>query len=74
MKTCREIKSLFTRMREKTSKALGFAKVLRKDLEIAAEFRILSKPKSLMEMLFTSGHVQVRLRATVFPPSAVDRV
>ena len=39
MQSCREIKTLFTEMREWASKALGFAKLLRKDLEIAAEFR-----------------------------------
>lgn len=59
MQTCRDIKSLFTHIREKTSRAMNFAKLLRKDLEIAAEFKITSKPKVLLEELHRGGHVLV---------------
>ena len=59
MQSCREIKTLFTEMREWASKALGFAKLLRKDLEIAAEFRVKVKSADLMEVLHSTGHVKV---------------
>lgn len=38
IETSRALKELFHEARERASKALGFAKMLRKDLEIAAEF------------------------------------
>lgn len=60
MKSCREIKTLFTQMREWASKALGFAKLLRKDLEIATEFKVKVVPELLMDMLQATHHVKVR--------------
>uniref|UniRef100_A0A8D0GDA6 Mitogen-activated protein kinase kinase kinase N-terminal domain-containing protein n=1 Tax=Sphenodon punctatus TaxID=8508 RepID=A0A8D0GDA6_SPHPU len=40
IETSRALKELFHEARERASKALGFAKILRKDLEIAAEFTL----------------------------------
>ncbi|XP_067947901.1 mitogen-activated protein kinase kinase kinase 4-like isoform X2 [Watersipora subatra] len=59
IKTCREIKTLFTRKREWASKALGFAKQLRKDLEISAEFEVKIKSIDLMRVLQSTKHVRV---------------
>jgi len=59
MKTCREIKVLFTRMKDRAAKTLGFAKMLHKDLEIAAEFKVVSKMKVFIDTLHKSGHVMV---------------
>ena len=62
IKTCREIKTLFTRMREWASEALGFAKLLRKDLEISAEFEIKVKSRDLMDVLQSTKHVRVSVK------------
>jgi len=59
MKSCREIKTLFGEMKEWAHKALGFAKLLRKDLEIAAEFKVNIEPQALMTVLEASRHVRV---------------
>ncbi|XP_036742576.2 mitogen-activated protein kinase kinase kinase 4 isoform X3 [Manis pentadactyla] len=57
----RALKELFHEARERASKALGFAKMLRKDLEIAAEF-ILSAPISdLLDVLKSKQYVKVQI-------------
>ncbi|CAH1799809.1 unnamed protein product [Owenia fusiformis] len=62
IQTCRGFKSLFHETRERASKALGFAKMLRKDLEIAADFNIIVSPGELLQKLKDTGHVQVLAR------------
>ncbi|CAD7691604.1 unnamed protein product [Nyctereutes procyonoides] len=57
----RALKELFHEARERASKALGFAKMLRKDLEIAAEF-ILSAPiRDLLDVLKSKQYVKVQI-------------
>ncbi|KAK6169248.1 hypothetical protein SNE40_020332 [Patella caerulea] len=57
--TCRSFKNLFNEARERASKALGFAKMLRKDLEIAADFNITVTTKELLEKLEATHHVRI---------------
>ncbi|KAL4233273.1 Mitogen-activated protein kinase kinase kinase 4 [Mactra antiquata] len=58
-KTCRNFKNLFHEARERASKALGFAKLLRKDLEIAADFNVVVPTYELLQKLQDSGHINV---------------
>lgn len=51
IETSRSLKELFHEARERASKALGFAKMLRKDLEIAADFSITNGVSCLLEAL-----------------------
>ncbi|XP_074531758.1 mitogen-activated protein kinase kinase kinase 4 isoform X2 [Halichoeres trimaculatus] len=61
IETSRSLKELFHEARERASKALGFAKMLRKDLEIAADFSITSGVTSLLEALKKRNHVKVQI-------------
>ncbi|KAL5010300.1 hypothetical protein ScPMuIL_012605 [Solemya velum] len=56
--TCRVFKNLFHEARERASKALGFAKMLCKDLEIAADFNFESQTL-LLQKLEETNHVRV---------------
>ncbi|TRY93363.1 hypothetical protein DNTS_032857, partial [Danionella cerebrum] len=57
----RSLKELFHEARERASKALGFAKMLRKDLEIAAEFSLTSGVPSLLQALKAKNYVKVQI-------------
>ncbi|ESO84956.1 hypothetical protein LOTGIDRAFT_168212 [Lottia gigantea] len=57
--TCRGFKNLFNEARERASKALGFAKMLRNDLEIAADFNVTVSTKQLLDKLQLTNHVRV---------------
>ncbi|XP_065928516.1 mitogen-activated protein kinase kinase kinase 4-like [Magallana gigas] len=57
--TSRNCKKLFNEARERASKALGFAKALRKDLEIAADFNIAVTTVELLAKLKTANFVMV---------------
>ncbi|XP_036276251.2 mitogen-activated protein kinase kinase kinase 4 isoform X1 [Pipistrellus kuhlii] len=57
----RALKELFHEARERASKALGFAKMLRKDLEIAAEFILSAPVRDLLEVLKSKQHVKVQI-------------
>lgn len=46
-------------MRERTAKVVAFGKLLKKDLEVAAEFKVVVEPESMMKTLSSSGHVRV---------------
>lgn len=59
IETSRALKELFHEARERASKALGFAKMLRKDLEIAAEFTLSAPVPDFLEALKTKKHVKV---------------
>ncbi|XP_057197447.1 mitogen-activated protein kinase kinase kinase 4 isoform X1 [Triplophysa rosa] len=59
IETSRSLKELFHEARERASKALGFAKMLRKDLEIAAEFSLTSGVPSLLQALKCKSYVKV---------------
>ncbi|XP_033835740.1 mitogen-activated protein kinase kinase kinase 4 isoform X3 [Periophthalmus magnuspinnatus] len=59
IETSRSLKELFHEARERASKALGFAKMLRKDLEIAADFSITNGVVCLLEALKKRNYVKV---------------
>ncbi|XP_028628582.1 mitogen-activated protein kinase kinase kinase 4 isoform X1 [Grammomys surdaster] len=57
----RALKELFHEARERASKALGFAKMLRKDLEIAAEFVLSASARELLDVLKAKQYVKVQI-------------
>uniref|UniRef100_A0ABI7ZNJ5 Protein kinase domain-containing protein n=1 Tax=Felis catus TaxID=9685 RepID=A0ABI7ZNJ5_FELCA len=57
----RALKELFHEARERASKALGFAKMLRKDLEIAAEFVLSAPVRDLLDVLKSKQYVKVQI-------------
>ncbi|XP_053566909.1 mitogen-activated protein kinase kinase kinase 4 isoform X2 [Bombina bombina] len=59
IETSRALKELFHEARERASKALGFAKMLRKDLEIAAEFTFSAPVQDLLTYLKTKNYAKV---------------
>uniref|UniRef100_A0A6I8NYM4 Mitogen-activated protein kinase kinase kinase 4 n=1 Tax=Ornithorhynchus anatinus TaxID=9258 RepID=A0A6I8NYM4_ORNAN len=59
IETSRALKELFHEARERASKALGFAKMLRKDLEIASEFTFSAPVRDLMDTLRQKCYVKV---------------
>uniref|UniRef100_A0A3Q3M4A9 Mitogen-activated protein kinase kinase kinase 4 n=1 Tax=Labrus bergylta TaxID=56723 RepID=A0A3Q3M4A9_9LABR len=61
IETSRSLKELFHEARERASKALGFAKMLRKDLEVAADFSITNGVTSLLDALKKGNHVKVQI-------------
>ena len=46
--------------RERIFKAVAFAKLLRKDLEVSAEFSLKGNPSDLIKKLCQTKHVKVR--------------
>uniref|UniRef100_H3C1A4 Mitogen-activated protein kinase kinase kinase 4 n=1 Tax=Tetraodon nigroviridis TaxID=99883 RepID=H3C1A4_TETNG len=75
IETSRSLKELFHEARERASKALGFAKMLRKDLEVAAEFSLTNGVTCLLEALKKSNYVKVHIpgleELQVFVPSGL---
>ncbi|XP_015258007.1 PREDICTED: mitogen-activated protein kinase kinase kinase 4 isoform X2 [Cyprinodon variegatus] len=61
IETSRSLKELFHEARERASKALGFAKMLRKDLEVAADFSITSGVPCLLKALKMKSYVKVQI-------------
>ncbi|XP_038593473.1 mitogen-activated protein kinase kinase kinase 4 isoform X3 [Micropterus salmoides] len=61
IETSRSLKELFHEARERASKALGFAKMLRKDLEVAADFCITDGVTCLLEALKKRNYVKVQI-------------
>ncbi|XP_012410180.1 mitogen-activated protein kinase kinase kinase 4 isoform X9 [Trichechus manatus latirostris] len=57
----RALKELFHEARERASKALGFAKMLRKDLEIAAEFTLSAPIRDLLDVLKSKQYVKIQI-------------
>ena len=53
---------MFGEARERTFKAISFAKLLRKDLEVSAEFDLTGGFDELLLKLKETNHVQVRLK------------
>ena len=58
---CRGFQAVFGEGRERALKALAFAKTLRKDLEVSAEFSVNPGANNaiLINKLHSSGHVRV---------------
>ncbi|XP_035461707.2 mitogen-activated protein kinase kinase kinase 4 isoform X3 [Scophthalmus maximus] len=75
IETSRSLKELFHEARERASKALGFAKMLRKDLEVAADFSITNGVRCLLESLQKRNYVKVQIpgleELQVFVPSGL---
>ncbi|KAJ8248280.1 hypothetical protein GJAV_G00240310 [Gymnothorax javanicus] len=75
IETSRSLKELFHEARERASKALGFAKMLRKDLEIAADFSITAGISGLLTGLKAKNCVKVQIpgleELQVFVPSGL---
>lgn len=75
IETSRSLKELFHEARERASKALGFAKMLRKDLEVAAVFTITDGVTCLLEALKKRNYVKVQIpgleELQVFVPSGL---
>nr|XP_043901962.1 mitogen-activated protein kinase kinase kinase 4 isoform X2 [Solea senegalensis] len=75
IETSRSLKELFHEARERASKALGFAKMLRKDLEVAADFSITNGVPCLLEVLKKRNFVKVQIpgleELQVFVPCAL---
>ncbi|XP_058516136.1 mitogen-activated protein kinase kinase kinase 4 isoform X4 [Ochotona princeps] len=71
----RALKELFHEARERASKALGFAKMLRKDLEIAAEFVLAAPVRDFLDVLKSKQYVKVQIPGLeslqVFVPDAL---
>ncbi|KAK2921983.1 hypothetical protein Q8A73_001468 [Channa argus] len=61
IETSRSLKELFHEARERASKALGFAKMLRKDLEVAANFSITNGVSCFLEALKERQYVKVQI-------------
>ena len=61
LEACRNHKKLFKEIRERSAKALGFAKMLQKDLGIAAEYNVKVSSRKILELLRISKHVKVSL-------------
>ncbi|XP_063731528.1 mitogen-activated protein kinase kinase kinase 4 isoform X2 [Eleginops maclovinus] len=61
IETSRSLKELFHEARERASKALGFAKMLRKDLEVAAVFSITNGVTCLLDALKKGKYVKVQI-------------
>jgi len=68
---CRGFQAVFGEARERAVKALAFAKTLRKDLEVSAEFTLApnANKETIMERLKTTDHVRV-----VAPHSSTHQV
>lgn len=58
---CREYKEVFKEVRGKAIKALGFAKLLQKDLGIAANYFITTPVDNVFQVLKESQHTLVRI-------------
>ena len=59
LEACRSHKKLFIEIQERSTKALGFAKMLQKDLGIAAEFKVEVSSQKILELLKKTKHVKV---------------
>ncbi|XP_054018732.1 mitogen-activated protein kinase kinase kinase 4 isoform X1 [Dryobates pubescens] len=75
IETSRALKELFHEARERASKGLGFAKMLRKDLEIAAEFALSAPVRDLLNALKRKEYVKVQIPGVenlqVFVPNSI---
>ncbi|XP_076372525.1 mitogen-activated protein kinase kinase kinase 4-like isoform X2 [Tachypleus tridentatus] len=59
LQTCRMFKKTFEESSHQARQAVAFAKALRKDLEIAAEFKALVSSEELLRRLQETGHMRV---------------
>ncbi|XP_043225859.1 mitogen-activated protein kinase kinase kinase 4-like [Amphibalanus amphitrite] len=59
LNTLREFRVLFQEAQDRALKVLLFAKLLRRDLEIAAEFSIQCGAQAILDRLAETGHVRV---------------
>jgi len=71
----RGFQTLFAEARDRSVKAISFSKLLRKDLEVAAEFSVIDSTEEVLGRLHQTGHVQViaphSRQHLIFIPSAI---
>ncbi|XP_042228698.1 mitogen-activated protein kinase kinase kinase 4-like isoform X2 [Homarus americanus] len=59
LQRCRALQVLLAETRERALRAAGLAKMLRKDLEVAAEFCLRGEPSVVLDKLRETGHIRV---------------
>ncbi|XP_069944090.1 mitogen-activated protein kinase kinase kinase 4-like [Cherax quadricarinatus] len=59
LQRCRALQVLLAETRERSLRAAGLAKMLRKDLEVAAEFCLCGEPCVVLNRLRETGHIRV---------------
>ncbi|KAK7021049.1 hypothetical protein SK128_007163 [Halocaridina rubra] len=59
LQRCRALQVLLAETRERALRAASLAKMLRKDLEVAAEFDMRGDPAMVLEKLRATGHLRV---------------
>ena len=72
----RGYQSLFVEARERAVKAIAFAKILRKDLEVSAEFGVKGDPMDVYERLQETRHVKVlapNCDLQIFVPACISK-
>ena len=72
----RGYQSLFVEARERAVKAIAFAKILRKDLEVSAEFGVKGDPYGLLKRLQETRHVKVlapNCDLQIFVPACISK-
>ena len=72
----RGYQSLFVEARERAVKAIAFAKILRKDLEVSAEFGVKGAPMDVYERLQETRHVKVlapNCDLQIFVPACISK-
>ena len=60
MERCRALQELLAEAKQRSLRAIGLAKMLRKDLEVALEGTMIIDFESLLEFLLSLGHILVR--------------
>ncbi|MPC13300.1 Mitogen-activated protein kinase kinase kinase 4 [Portunus trituberculatus] len=64
LQRCRALQVLLAETRERSLRAAGLAKMLRKDLEVAAEFSLCEEPELVLTRLQLTGHVKYHKEVT----------
>ncbi|KAK4319027.1 hypothetical protein Pmani_010006 [Petrolisthes manimaculis] len=59
LQRCRALQVLLGETRERSLRAASLAKMLRKDLEVAAEFRVCVSPREVLARLKDTNHIRV---------------
>ncbi|XP_069173757.1 mitogen-activated protein kinase kinase kinase 4 isoform X4 [Procambarus clarkii] len=75
LQRCRALQVLLAETRERSLRAAGLAKMLRKDLEVASEFCLCGEPPAVLGRLRETGHIRViaphSLNHLIFVPGRI---
>lgn len=73
--SCKKFKDLFKEVRERSIQALGFAKMLQKELGIAAQYDVNTSYEKLFQLLNESRHKLVcyNFSEKIFKNWSIDR-